>query len=217
MKEIDFLPSWYNNARRRRLRYRMQYAFIVCIFAAMVGWSFFIAKLLSTAQAAVGQMPPSHEQNRMLQECAQIQMKLSSLTRQADTVKKIEPKIAVAAVLAELSFLADSKILFTQVDMQAEGFDGNGQTGTDGSDMVRVARNPSGSTVPLIGEVRCKVTIQGIACEAGDVARLICNLEGSPYFCQVIPGFSRTSQIKTRQASEFGISCYIANYREAKQ
>jgi hypothetical protein len=218
MKEIDFLPVWYKNARRRRMRYRMQYAAILCIFVAMVGWSFLTAKSLSKAQALIKQQQLSPEQSKMLDECVQIQAKLSQLSKQTSTLRKLDSKIAIANILAELSFLLDSKVILTQVDMQAEGFDDNGQTGTDGSGAVRLARNASGSqTTPLIGDVRFKVTLQGMACESSDVARLICKLEGSSYFCQVIPGFSRTSQIKDRQVSEFGISFYVANYREVRQ
>jgi hypothetical protein len=35
MKEIDFLPEWYKNGRRRRMRYRTQYAVLGCIFVVM--------------------------------------------------------------------------------------------------------------------------------------------------------------------------------------
>ena len=218
MKEIDFLPVWYKMARRRRMRYRMQYAVILCVFAAMIGWSFLAANSISSAQALIKQRQLSPEQKQMLNECVQIQLKLSELSGQAAAVRKLDSKVAVADVLAELSFLMDSKIIATQIGMQAEGFDNGGQGGADGAGAVRVARSLSGSqAAPLVGDVRFKVTVQGMACEASDVARLICNLEGSPYFTQVIPGFSRTSQMKNRQISEFGIGCYVANYREAKR
>jgi hypothetical protein len=218
MKEIDFLPVWYKKARQRRLRYRMQYAAILCLFAVMVGWSFIAAQSISNAQASIKQQQLSPEQKQMLDECVQIQSKLSELSRQAAAVRKLDSKVAVADVLAELSFLMDSKVIASQVDMQAEGFDNGGSAGADSAGTVRAAKNTSGSqTAPLAGNVRFKVTLQGMACEAGDVARLICNLERSPYFTRVIPDFSRTSQIKNRQISEFGIGCYIANYREAQR
>jgi len=51
---------------------------------------------------------------------------------------------------------------------------------------------------------------------------LICKLDDSPYFCQVVPSFSRNKKMKVGtglagenfQVSEFEISCYLANYRE---
>ena len=218
MKEIDFLPLWYKKARRRRMQYRVQYAAILCLFAAMIGWSFFVAESISSAQAQIKQQQLSPEQKQMLDECVQIQSELSELSKQAAAIRKLDSKLAVANVLAELSFLMDFKIIATQIDMRAEGFDNDGHGGTDGAGAVRVAKSFSGSqAAPLVGDVRFKVTVQGMACEASDVARLICNLEGSPYFTQVIPGFSRTTQMKNRQVSEFGIGCYVANYREARR
>jgi hypothetical protein len=125
---------------------------------------------------------------------------------------KLDTKLDIAAVLAELSFLVDSKIILTGFDIQAEGIDNSSQSG-DGANLIRLPQNMS----PSGDNVRFKIILQGMACDAGDVAGLICKLEKSPYFCKVIPGFSRTTKIKERQVSEFQISCCIANYKEARQ
>lgn len=216
MKEIDFLPVWYKDAIRRRRWYRMQYAVIVCIFAAMVGWSFFTAHSISKTQAMIRQQQLSPEQMHMLEECVQMQAQLSELSKQARIIRKLDSRIIIADVLAELSFLVDSKLIITQLDIQAEGFGDNGQSGGDGSGSVRVAKTSFGGTALPAGDVRFKVGLEGMACEAGDAAGFICKLERSPYFCQVIPGFSRTGKLKEREVSEFGINCYVANYRESK-
>ncbi len=79
--------------------------------------------------------------------------------------------------------------------------------------------------------MRFKVVIAGVAASAGRVATLICKLEDSPYFCLVYPLFSRSKKInpvgrkslsglkagssfdrEDYRASEFEISCYLANY-----
>ena len=194
----------------------MQYAAILCILAAMAGWSFFTARSLSKAQAAIRQQQLSPAQKQILDECVQIQAKLSELGKQAGILKKLDSKIAVADLLAELSFLVDSRLILTQIDMQAEGLSESGQTGTEGS--VRVAKSASGGqSAPLVGDVRFKIAIQGFACEAGAAAGFVCKLESSPYFCQVLPDFSRASKLKEQAVNEFGIACYLANYREAKQ
>jgi hypothetical protein len=92
-----------------------------------------------------------------------------------------------------------------------------------------------------LGDVRFKVVIGGVAADASDVAALICSLEDSPYFYQVVPSFSRTAVITQTgnssfhskinnenskgivqqnkgnnqiQISEFEISSYLANYCE---
>jgi hypothetical protein len=39
MKEIDFLPEWYKEGRRRRLHMRRQYAVLMVFFLAMVTYN----------------------------------------------------------------------------------------------------------------------------------------------------------------------------------
>jgi len=66
--------------------------------------------------------------------------------------------------------------------------------------------------------------ISGVASDASYVADLVCKLEDSPYFCQVIPSFSRNREIKVEtgvaeenlRISEFEIRCYLANYSRLK-
>jgi hypothetical protein len=198
------------------MRYQVQYAIVACIFAAMVAWSFFTARCVSTAQALMDQQQLLPAQKEAMDECAQIQTKLSELSKQADMLTKLDSRLVVADVLAELSFLVDSRILMTEIDMQAEGFDETGTASGAGAGLVKPARNVSGSQQSLAGDVRYKVVLRGMACDAGDTARLICKLEESPYFCEVIPGFSKTTKIKDLQVSEFEIGCYIANYKELR-
>ena len=80
--------------------------------------------------------------------------------------------------------------------------------------------NFAGKKAMPLGDVRFKVVMSGVASNARDVGELICRLEDSPYFCQVIPSFSRNKKIKTKSitsgrdfpVSEFKLSCYLANY-----
>jgi len=80
-----------------------------------------------------------------------------------------------------------------------------------------------------LGQVRFKVVIAGVAADASNVAALICKLEDSPYFFQVVLSFSRSAEVKAEgtpptsggtpdvganiAVSEFEIRCYLANYR----
>jgi len=94
-----------------------------------------------------------------------------------------------------------------------------------------------------LGNVRFRVVITGVAADAGDVGALMCKLEDSPYFWQVVLAYSRDTGITSRsagpartaaevkektaetndnvrqadvsvRASEFEIHCYLANYRQ---
>ena len=76
----------------------------------------------------------------------------------------------------------------------------------------------------LLGQVRFKITVGGLAANASDVANLIVKLEESPYFCLVYPAYSRSKRMpvpgssnKYRNVSEFEIACYLANYRQGTE
>jgi len=55
-----------------------------------------------------------------------------------------------------------------------------------------------------LGNVRFKVIIAGVAADASDVATLMCKLEDSPYFRQVVLSFSRgDTEIAIESKSSF--------------
>jgi hypothetical protein len=167
--------------------------------------------------------------------------KLKVLWEKQKSIDEIDSKIDVAGVLAEMSFLIDKKIVLSKLEFAAEKCESEHKTNLPlhGGNVVRAVgtRLSEKKQLPL-GGVRFKVTINGIAADAGDVAVLIRKLEDSPYFCQVVPSFSRTFEVHTtgnslsgsRQGnrnvrnisrternihvSKFEISCYLANYRQ---
>jgi two-component system phosphate regulon sensor histidine kinase PhoR len=55
MKEIDFLPAWYRNNRRRQISSRTKYAGLVGISVVMMVWNFIATHLFSKAAAKLAQ------------------------------------------------------------------------------------------------------------------------------------------------------------------
>ena len=224
MKEIDFLPEWYKSGRRRQISYRAQYIALGGIFVVIVVWNFIATHSISKATAAVAaEAARQAEAENVSREFARIKSQVTQLQKKAESIEEIDSKIDVANVLAEMSFLLDEKIVLSKVEFSAERFADKQEGKTDSSSTVMLARAEFGGkeTQPL-GDVRFKVVISGIAADASDVAELICRLEDSPYFCQVIPSFSRNKKLKVGmkpakgdlQVTEFKISCYLANYRQ---
>jgi len=230
MKEIDFLPKWYKSSGWRQIGYRTQYAVLGGIFVMMMGWNFIAANSISKATAELAQMAPEQvEAEYTSQEFAGIKSQVTQLQKKAGILEKIAPKssIKVADVLAEISFLIDEKIALSKLVLSSEPL-----VSSTKNSRLRIA-NP---TQKLLGDVRFKMVIGGVASDASDVARLICNLEDSPYFCQVVPSFSRNTELKAatklargttpnakkdvrepaenRQVTEFEIGCYLANYQQ---
>jgi hypothetical protein len=244
MKEIDFLPEWYKSGKRREISYRTQYIALSGVIVVMIVWSFITARSISIAGAQLIQMQTRQTRAEGLSiKLCELKSKLRALEEKAESIEKIDSKIDVASVLAEMSFLIDKKVVLSKVEFIAEKIENKHQDklAPIGSNIVRAAQGAMNSKQVPLGDVRFRVVIGGVAADASDVGALIIMLEKSPYFCQVVPSFSRTtvitaagnpsfhSKIKNEntedavqkdekniqiQVSEFEISTYLANYRE---
>jgi len=245
MKDIDFLPEWYKSGKRREISYRTQYIALGGVFVVMVVWNIITAQSISRAKAQFGQMETRQTQAEGLSiKLDELKSELRGLQEKVESIEEIDSKIDVAGVLAEMSFLIDEKIVLGKVEFIAEKYENKQQDELSprASNVARAVRaKMSGKQELPLGDVRFRVVIGGVAADGSDVADLICNLEDSPYFCQVVPSFSRTtvitaagdpslhSKIKDEntkgtvqknkeniriQVSEFEISSYLANYRE---
>jgi len=243
MKEIDFLPEWYKSGQRRQVSYRTQYIALGGVFVVMVVWNFIATHSISKVRAQFAQMAIRQTQAEGLSvKLAELKSELRGLQEKAEFIEEIDSKIDVAGVLAEMSFLIDEKIVLSRVVFIAEKFEDKqrGELSARAGTVVSAVRTKLGEKRELpLGHVRFRVEIGGVAAEAKNVADLICRLEDSPYFCQVVPSFSRTDVInvagnplfpsrtkgpntkgsvrETRgniQVSKFEISCYLANYRD---
>jgi hypothetical protein len=246
MKEIDFLPEWYKSGRRRQLSYRTQYIALGGIFVVMMVWNFSASHTISKAKAKYAQMATEQAQAKKVSaKFAMLQSQLRGFQKKAEAIEEIDSKIDVASVLAEISFLIDEKIVLSRIEFVSEKFTDKRTTKASehtGAVVRAIPGKLKKQELPL-GDVRFKIVIGGVAADASDVAALICKLEDSPYFCQVVPSFSRNTEIKNLsgssfgrrtdfmqeiedveenyreeeeniQVSEFEIICYLANYHE---
>ena len=237
MKDIDFLPEWYKTGRRRKVTYRAQYVALGGIFLIMMVWNFFTAHSISQAEAQLVQMTaPNVEAEAAIRRFKLLKSRIEMLSKQAASIEEIDSKINVAKVLAELSFLIDKRVVLSSVQLSAEKFAEAPDSIRSGRAVVRVVRAKVSEKRALpLGDVRFKVVINGVAADSIDVAAILRKLEDSPYFSQVVLLFTRDMQISrdvgvarglsdlenrrpgartTVAASEFEISCYLANYRK---
>jgi len=240
MKEIDFLPEWYKSGRRRQVSYRTQYIALGGVFVVMVVWNFIATHSISKARAQYAQISTKQtEAEGLSAKFADLKSELRELREKTEFIEEIDSKIDVAGVLAEMSFLIDERIVLNKVVFDAEKIEDEqrSETSPRAGTVVRTVRTKLNEKRNLpLGDVRFRVVIVGVAADASNVASLICKLEDSPYFCDVVPSFSRTAEINVTsnpslrsgtknansgresggkiQVSEFEISCYLANYLE---
>ncbi len=193
MKEIDFLPEWYKSGRRRQVSYRTQYIAIGGVFVVMVVWSLITTHSISQAKAQYVQMAANQAQaEKVSAKLAELDNEMRVLRKNAESIEEIDSRIDVAGVLAEMSYLIDEKIVLRKAEFIAEKFLDEDDVKSSPAAVVRVVQtNLSNKKELPLGNVRFKVVIAGVAEDASDVATLMCKLEDSPYFCQVVLAFSR--------------------------
>jgi hypothetical protein len=234
MKEIDFIPDWYKRNIKYKIIYQSQYLALGVIVFIIIIWNFLAVESVSNATARIDQIVPKYaEAEKNTREFINLQKQLEQLREKTLLLEEVDSRINVPSVLAEISFLINERTVLDEVTFVAEEFTLNQQT-SGGSTVRPVESSLPGGANPVIGNVRFKVTISGMTTDASDVAELICKLEDSPYFCQVIPLYSRNTKRRasdkiTRNLrfarsdtagdyhlSEFEISCYLDNYRQQK-
>ena len=242
MKDIDFLPEWYKNGRRRQTAYRAQYVALAGMIAVMMVWNFLTGRAVSQAEAEIAQISEERAtEHNVSQEYLGLQRRLKQFQSKAATIEKIESHVDVASILAELSYLIDDSVVLKKLDLISEPFPKEEKQKKKGQDrsIVRVARKSAAQSADgPVGKARYRIVMTGIAADGGDVMLLLSRLEESAYFFRVELSFSRNADIdiKGRSAattddtpgsfmakpgrsessvgvSEFEITCYLANYR----
>jgi len=247
MKEIDFLPQWYRNGQRRQVSYRTQCLALSGVFVVMAVWSLTAKHSISRAEAELAEMAASQGQAKSVSvEMSGLENELKQLRQRVNSMEETDSKIDVASTLAELSCLIDERVVLSRVELTAEAFarEQSAESAPNAGAVVRpVGAVAAGRKDLPLGNVRFKVMIAGVAADASDVGVLMCKLEDSPYFAQVVLVFSRDIEITARKApvldvgtdggerapktkdaardgdanmkaSEFEIQCYLANYSE---
>ena len=225
MKDIDLLPEWYTSGKRKQQSLRSQYLVLVGVVVIMNVWNFISANSLSGTEKRIQEnMHECAKAQAVIEKTKEINGQIDELSKKSKLLDVINSKINIAAVLSELSFLVDGKIVLSDVKFESQKFDiaVQGSSSLSGIRMAGVSSKKN-ADVPL-GDVRFLVTLSGIADQTSDVGKFVRRLEESDYFRDVSLAFSRSKKIKVSalqgngqwQVSEFEISCDLANYRFEK-
>ncbi|MEN6428860.1 MAG: hypothetical protein ABFE13_26225 [Phycisphaerales bacterium] len=232
MKDLDFLPDWYKDRRRRHSRMRKQYIALAAVFLMMMAFN-----LTATQRAArVAADVTSHAEQQasaesVVYEFDRLTKELNQLRTKADLVYRIDTRFDVAAILAEISHIVDESIVLSKIELVSEPFakpaaKARPKGGVVGADDKSAAVQPE---TPL-GNAKLRIVLAGVAIHPAHVADLVCRLDESAYFQQVRPSSYGKVQIPSRPAAEatgvkvpemldvtgFEITCYLANYIETE-
>ena len=232
MKDLDFLPEWYKDRRRRHSRMRKQYIALVAVFLMMMTFNLtathratrVAAEVTRHAERQTSAEAVVHEFNRVTNE-------LNQLRTKADLVDRIDTRFDVAAILAEISHIVDESIVLRRIELAVEPFARPADKRPSKSPIVRASQKDAGGRPEMpLGDVKLRIVLAGVAIHAAHVADLVCKLDDSAYFQQACPssydpvkipvrpaaGTAAAKTPETLDVTGFEITCYLANYTEAE-
>jgi len=229
MNDVDFLPQWYKENTRRRQGVQRQYIVLAALFLVMIVWNSVALRSIKRVSAEVALSEPHQRQAEHVSfERQELMNRLEQIEESILSLERLDSRVDVAAVLAELSVLIDrgvvlGRVAFLSIPYSREaGAWTRVQAETDLSD-------PEALTRQLAGWAQIGISLQGIAPKAGHVAELIRALEASSYFSQVHLKYSRHGAFGAQEpaggeirgprlsegAVEFAIDCLLAHIERA--
>ncbi len=215
MKEIDLLPTWYKERRRMRSKHRIQYFLAGAVFLILIIWNISMTTSIKSAKADLNQIKDKSSSSRkILNKYKSINQKISSLNEQNTILEKINSRLSMTGLMAELSHLLKKKIIITRIYIKSEKVQKE-----KGSEFISDSKNSEETS--KFKNILYKLVIDGIASRSSDVADLICRLEDSDYFCKVVPAYSKASRMKIerdretvdKKVTEFRLTCYLNDYK----
>lgn len=219
MKEIDFIPEWYKASQKRRQGYHRQYVLLASLFGLMIGWSFIMGRHVQDVSADVEGILSVVEKGRaQVDEGSHLEAEIALLQQKADILERAASRTRTTAVIAELSHLAGDNVILSRLKLQDEVIEDKNKKQT--SSVSPLAVQVGGSkpaTEAVLKQMRTCVTLTGIAAAPADAARLISELEQSPYFEQESLVYSRPKMVQKHDVTEFEIRCYVADYQIRNQ
>ncbi len=239
MKEIDFLPEWYKEGKRRRVRMRWQCIVLSMVFLVMIAYNTISAHRIASATAALARLDAQRTQAEgVMHEFEVLSKELTEYQTEVQSLQRMESRIELAAVLAEISHVIGRHIVLSRAEFIAEPVSTGKKASTRSGSAVRAAGTARRSDkADSLGDVRFRIVLAGVAASPENVGELVCRLEASSFFRNVYSSGFRNSKIdvptarapgstssrmkkpgaesrETLQVSEFEITCYLANYEE---
>jgi len=241
MKEIDFLPEWYKEGKRRQHRLRRQCLGLAVVFLVMISYNVTSVHRIARASGALRRLEGKRvEAESIFHEFNAVTGDLNKVHTKADLIQRIDSKINVAAVLAEMSHIIGETVVLSRAELKAEPFSDDEKVSRTAESGVRPAadRNDA-SRESLAGNVRFRIVLSGVAVSPADVAALVRRLDDSSYFHRVYASFWRNGKVQISVGStpaspkpqaaaasagqgesldvtEFEVVCYLANYRDTE-
>jgi len=213
MKEIDFIPSWYHENRRKRYWYFRRYITILILTAVWMLGNLISGGIISRAYGDLESLRSSYEKGlQKVDQARKLETRLASLTRQRLLLQHLQPRTDISPILAELSSRIGDRIGLTELSLIQTSLENLDAPKQSVSASVQIKNGSVSTEDSPKSDTVLKIVLAGIAADGGEVAALISRLEESEYFVRVVPVFSRNQSRFNTTVTEFEIRCVVADF-----
>jgi hypothetical protein len=235
VKDLDFLPDWYKDRKRRHSRVRKQYIALVAVFLMMMSFNLTALHRAGRVAADVSRYEERRTQaEAIVDEFKLVTRELNQMKAKADLVHRIDTRIDVAPILAEISHIVDESVVLSKIECVAEPLVPPDDASRAKGPAARAAKTEgSQRELPLVAST-LRIVLAGVAVQPSQIADLVCKLDESAYFQNVRPSFYGRTKIQVGaplatsskgdkpkadslgmlDATAFEITCTLANYEE---
>lgn len=227
MRDVDFLPQWYKDNTRRKLRVQRQYIALSIIFLIMIFSNAVASRKISRANADLTRSDTERgHAERFMVEFGRLNSRVSETRAALTSANRLKLELDVANVLAELSTVVSGEIVLRSVELL-------GRKPAELALALETAPSPVASDeAGERGADRCAVRLIGFARHADPVAALIDDLEDSATFHDVNLVYSKASaeapasapapsaqvsELTSQKMIEFEVSCTISVGQEIEE
>jgi Tfp pilus assembly protein PilN len=197
MRELEFLPEWYPQSRRRKRIVLLQGYMTLLLAGGLFAWFFLAQRNTENAAAALAginmQISQTHQEMHQLEE--QVALKSQLLLQ-----RQIGEKLGMSVEMSRLLYALDQKMP-PAVSLTNLSFDTHEQ--------LKAANSLATARAATAGENidrRLHVRLDGVALTDNDVANFLTGLSRVPFFDDVAMSYSRDQAGNRSMMREFEIT-----------
>jgi len=238
VRDLDFLPDWYKDRKKSHSRVRKQYIALVAVFLLMMTFNLTALHRAGRVAAGVARCQEQRVQaEATVHEFNLITRELSQIKAKADLVRRIDTRIDVAPILAEISHIVDDSVVLSRIEFIGEPISPSEEPARVKAPVALPVAAADTRRESMLEASTLRVVLAGIASQSSQVADLVYRLDRSAYFRQVRPssygrakiqlggptaipvemGTVRADSPGMMDVTSFEITCVLANYEEGEK
>lgn len=201
MRELEFLPDWYNQVRRRKRVIAFEGWLLLALILSIGTWLVLAQRNVATAERNLkslrGQLVQTQSEQRLLEEQLRLRKQLQA---QEELIASLGYPVEMTRLLQTLDTLMPREMSLTDFTCET-------QERTRQAAGVAVARATKDSSNQI--DRTLKVKIVGVAPSDVDLANFLAGLSSVPFFEQVAPTYSSQKMENGHVLREFEVTFYM--------